>query len=179
MSAGRSTAMQWAKVATESIRKVEGSRRVGRACSVFPLVISAPEEIRTPNLLIRRHLRWLGVGIGIDLLGRPYTHTRLHRDSSSGIGQATMVVGNADDHPPMSVISARRPRPATAWRSRAGPIATASSASRHPNTKGRRASGLTTRGRRPSSCGCATCEAGIPCAGPRGAHGSRATYWQT
>ena len=64
---------------------------------MFPLVISAPEEIRTPNLLIRRHLRWLGVGIGIDLLSWPYTHTRLHRDSSSGIGQATMVVGNNDD----------------------------------------------------------------------------------
>jgi hypothetical protein len=48
--------MQRAKVATESIRKVEDSGRVGRACSVFPLVISAPEEIRSPNLLIRRHM---------------------------------------------------------------------------------------------------------------------------
>ena len=48
--------MQRAKVATESIRKVEDSRRVGTACSVFPLVISAPEEIRTPNLLIRSQM---------------------------------------------------------------------------------------------------------------------------
>jgi hypothetical protein len=35
---------------------VEDSGRVGRACSVFPLVMSAPEGIRTPNLLIRSQM---------------------------------------------------------------------------------------------------------------------------
>jgi hypothetical protein len=48
--------MQRAKVVTESIRKVEDSGRVAGVRHTFPLVLSAPEEIRTPNLLIRSQM---------------------------------------------------------------------------------------------------------------------------
>src|SRR6478736_10561220 len=109
MSARRSTAMQRAKVATESIRKVEDSGRVGRACSVFPLVISAPEGIRTPNLLIRRHGRvpWSGrmrfalscssscLDAGLSIRPIPLLHLIFKRPGSTGAGCAGWLGGPA------------------------------------------------------------------------------------